>query len=74
MSFGIFKKIWYKLFKRHKLNPYDTITLPMVRESYPKLIAKEIASVQPMDKITVDDLNNTFKIIENMKINRKNGR
>jgi hypothetical protein len=33
-------------------NPYYNFTLPLVRKIYPKLIASELVSVQPMDKPT----------------------
>lgn len=33
-----------------QLNPYETLTLPVLRVFYPKLIAKELVSVMPIDK------------------------
>lgn len=36
-----------------QLNPYDTFTLPVLRKFYPKLIAKEIVNVMPIDKPNV---------------------
>ena len=36
---------WVKMSKR----PYTSITLPIVRHMYPKLIAEEIVSIQPID-------------------------
>lgn len=30
-------------------NPYKAITLPAIRQMYPKLIAKELVSVQPIN-------------------------
>lgn len=41
------KTIWASLGK----NPCSTITLPIMRKMYPKLIAKELVSVQPIDWI-----------------------
>jgi hypothetical protein len=32
-----------------KLNPYQNLTMPIIRAFYPKLIAGELASVQPMN-------------------------
>jgi hypothetical protein len=32
------------------LNPYETMTLPVLRKFYPKLIAKELVNVMPIDK------------------------
>ena len=32
------------------LNPYETMTLPVLRQFYPKLIAKELVNVMPIDK------------------------
>jgi len=32
------------------LNPYETLTLPVLRRFYPKLIAKELVNVMPIDK------------------------
>jgi len=32
------------------INPYETLTLPILRVFYPKLIAKEAVTVTPMDK------------------------
>jgi len=32
------------------LNPYETLTLPVLRKFYPKLIAKELVNVMPIDK------------------------
>lgn len=32
------------------INPYETLTLPILRVFYPKLIAKELVTVSPMDK------------------------
>ena len=31
-------------------NPYETLTLPILRKFYPKLIAKELVNVMPIDK------------------------
>ena len=31
-------------------NPYESLTLPLLRVFYPKLVAKEIVTVSPMDK------------------------
>lgn len=33
-----------------QINPYETLTLPILRVFYPKLIAKEAITVSPMDK------------------------
>jgi hypothetical protein len=33
-----------------QLNPYETLTLPILRVFYPKLIAKELVNVMPIDK------------------------
>ena len=33
-----------------QLNPYETLTLPVLRVFYPKLIAKELVNVMPIDK------------------------
>lgn len=33
-----------------QINPYETLTLPILRVFYPKLIAKELITVTPMDK------------------------
>ena len=33
-----------------QINPYETLTLPILRVFYPKLIAKELITVSPMDK------------------------
>lgn len=33
-----------------QINPYETLTLPILRVFYPKLIAKELVTVSPMDK------------------------
>lgn len=33
-----------------QINPYETLTLPILRVFYPKLIAKELVTVTPMDK------------------------
>lgn len=33
-----------------QLNPYETLTLPILRVFYPKLIAKELVNVVPIDK------------------------
>jgi hypothetical protein len=33
-----------------QINPYETLTLPILRYFYPKLIAKEAVTVAPMDK------------------------
>jgi hypothetical protein len=33
-----------------QINPYETLTLPILRVFYPKLIAKEAVTVSPMDK------------------------
>lgn len=32
------------------LNPYETLTMPVLRVFYPKLIAKELVNVMPIDK------------------------
>lgn len=32
------------------INPYETLTLPILRHFYPKLVAKEAVTVAPMDK------------------------
>ena len=32
------------------INPYETLTLPILRVFYPKLVAKELVTVSPMDK------------------------
>jgi hypothetical protein len=32
------------------INPYETLTLPILRVFYPKLVAKEAVTVSPMDK------------------------
>ena len=32
------------------LNPYETLTLPILRRFYPKLISKELVNVMPIDK------------------------
>jgi hypothetical protein len=40
-------------------NPYYNFKLPMLRKTYPKLIASELVSVQPMDK---PELVNIFKV------------
>lgn len=34
----------------YQINPYETLTLPVLRVFYPKLIAKEAITVSPMDK------------------------
>ena len=34
----------------YQLNPYETLSLPILRVFYPKLIAKEAVTVSPMDK------------------------
>jgi hypothetical protein len=34
----------------YQLNPYETLTLPILRVFYPKLVAKEAVTVSPMDK------------------------
>jgi len=31
-------------------NPYDSITIPLLRRHYPKLIAEELFGVQPIEK------------------------
>lgn len=36
-----------------QLNPYETLTLPILRNFYPKLIAKELVNVMPIDKPNV---------------------
>ncbi len=33
-----------------QINPYETLTLPILRVFYPKLIAKELVNVMPIDK------------------------
>lgn len=33
-----------------QINPYETLTLPILRVFYPKLISKELVTVSPMDK------------------------
>jgi hypothetical protein len=33
-----------------QMNPYETLTLPILRVFYPKLVAKELVTVSPMDK------------------------
>ena len=33
-----------------QINPYETLTLPILRVFYPKLISKELVTVAPMDK------------------------
>ena len=33
-----------------QINPYETLTLPILRVFYPKLVAKELVTVSPMDK------------------------
>ena len=33
-----------------QINPYETLTLPILRVFYPKLVAKELVTVAPMDK------------------------
>ena len=33
-----------------QINPYETLTLPILRVFYPKLLAKEAVTVSPMDK------------------------
>jgi len=33
-----------------QINPYESLTLPILRVFYPKLVAKEAVSVSPMDK------------------------
>lgn len=33
-----------------QLNPYETLTLPVLRNFYPRLIAKELVNVMPIDK------------------------
>lgn len=37
------------------LLPYDSIQIPLVRHHYPKLIAEELFSVQPMEGPTKDE-------------------
>jgi len=34
----------------YQINPYETLTLPILRVFYPKLVAKEAVTVSPMDK------------------------
>lgn len=34
----------------YQINPYETLTLPIIRVFYPKLVAKEAVTVAPMDK------------------------
>jgi len=50
-----------------QLNPYDTFTLPILRKFYPRLIAKEIVNVMPIDKPNVVKyfLKANFKKYEN---------
>lgn len=33
-----------------QLNPYETLTLPVLRVFYPKLVAKELVNIMPIDK------------------------
>jgi hypothetical protein len=33
-----------------QINPYETLTLPILRVFYPKLVAKELITLSPMDK------------------------
>ncbi len=33
-----------------QINPYETLTLPILRVFYPRLVAKELVTVSPMDK------------------------
>jgi hypothetical protein len=33
-----------------QINPYETLTMPIIRVFYPKLVAKEAVTVSPMDK------------------------
>jgi len=33
-----------------QINPYETLTLPILRVFYPKLVAKELVTVSPMDR------------------------
>ncbi len=33
-----------------QINPYESLTMPILRVFYPKLIAKELVTVSPMDK------------------------
>jgi len=33
-----------------QINPYESLTLPILRVFYPKLVAKEAVTVSPMDK------------------------
>ena len=33
-----------------QINPYETLTMPIIRVFYPKLVAKEAVTVAPMDK------------------------
>lgn len=33
-----------------QINPYETLTLPILRVFYPKLVSKELVTVSPMDK------------------------
>ena len=40
----------YNATGKPKINPYDNIAMPTLRQSYPKLLASELISVQPMDK------------------------
>jgi len=35
---------------QYAMNPYESLTLPLLRVFYPKLVAKEIVTVSPMDK------------------------
>lgn len=37
------------------INPYDSVTIPLVRHKYPKLIAEKIAGVQPMPERGMKD-------------------
>lgn len=32
-----------------KIDPYDSITIPLVRHRYPQLLAKKLMPVQPME-------------------------
>lgn len=34
----------------YQLNPHETLTLPILRNFYPKLIAKELVNIMPIDK------------------------
>lgn len=52
-------------------NPYKRIILPQIRESYPKLLAHEIISVQPMTDVPPEALYTVCNTIDEMKTLRK---